>query len=129
MIRRSMPRLLLVSLVSLMATSHQLSGVDAGLPFATPEFESLTADLMVSGRGVAVALSYDEKGKSVLGGNCTVNDVPVEVKGTVKNKNGLVSYKIVLKAIAPKIAGALTAGATGAAVTYKGPEGKQKFPF
>ena len=108
-----------------------MAAVDLDVPMSIPRFQSFIASVPVLLGDPAVIdlqLANDAKGKIISSGASVVDGVPVEVKGSVKNKNGLVSYKLALKSSVVKInveiLGTFGDGTNFATINYKGPKGK-----
>lgn len=115
----------------LLLAASAAQALDVNVPMDVPRLDGIDADVGVDGQTAQVRLdlAYDDAGRVVQGGTCTVDGVTVTVKGKVVTKRSGTQYSISCKGdgIKVKLKGALGDGATGTAkVVYKGPRGKAK---
>jgi hypothetical protein len=100
------------------------------IPLDVSILERLVADVPLEGErpiAIALALTYDEKGKLTSDGTSTVDGTPVTVKGTIKSRQGVEAYELSLRGdgVSVRIAGEIgESGSSMASVRYRGPRGK-----
>ncbi len=127
--RRSPSLPILVTLAVSAALADAARGDEIEVPTGVPEVSSISVDAPVAGdvAEIRLQLAYDERGKLINGGTCTVDGTPVTVKGRVKSKKSGPVYSVKLKGagVLAKVIGPLEDGLL-AATTYRGPRGKQK---
>jgi hypothetical protein len=103
--------------------------IEFDVALSVPKLDRLQTTLFLDGAdfvNVEAKLQFDRKGRIICGGLCTVDGVPVAVKGKIVRKGNAWAYSVVMRnAVEPKVHVAVSGihGEGTARCSYSGPRG------